>query len=85
MNFKLYSSKYKEYALNCLHFIFEFKTCFDIQRKIFEIQRLIFEIQRLIFGNLTIMFKILIWNSNVDLRHSKIFFESQTLIFELQR
>ena len=68
MNFKLYSSKYKDYALNCIHFfLFEFKTlCFGIQRKIFEIQRLI-------FGNLTIIFEILRW-----------IFEIQSVVFKIQ-
>ena len=41
MNFKVYSSKFIDYALNFLHCLFQFQTlCFDVRRKIFEVQRL---------------------------------------------
>ena len=89
MNFKVYSSKLIDYALNFIHCLFQFQTlCFDVRRKIFEVQRLNLWKSNSNRWNSKHCFQdwnYILWNSNFNLRHSKLFFEIQTLIIELQR
>ena len=89
MNFKVYSSKFIDYALNFIHFLFQIQTlCFDVRRKIFEVQRLNLWKSNSNLWNSKHCFQdwnYILWNSNFNLRHSKLFFEIQTLIIELQR